>query len=488
MLAVVGVAACGTGVAAAPGTPASRPGPAGTAAVPSRPPGLPGPSDCTTGPARRAWAMAVGPAGRVAWQVRLPTDPQQAGIGVQPLVVGGTTVFAEVNGVYALRLSDGRQLWRKVFPQRGALDPGYVYGLWQWDGSVIVLVGQVSSVPRLMSLDAGTGAVRWTLPLSKQGVYGSQALTGDGGLALIQGNATLTVVDLATGRVRWSRAGVRAPAPIVAGGVVVAAVQWTGASGGSVSGYDTRTGALLWTRRDMPQQPQLAVSAGRVLVYTAGQNVYPRPVLWPVTALSAATGRTLWQAATAGPVAGLSAGPSGVAVTTVNPGRLELIDPVTGRARWNIAAAAQDSPPADTGTDLLYLGDAPGGRVGLVDLRAADGSVRWVAQIPLSWSPGTASPAPSAAVVPAAGAAVAAGPVLMFGADAVVAGSAMPSGSPGALSAFRLSDGAPAWTATVPTLVHVPPAVAGSDLLVQPTDPSYACAATGAVSAVGHAA
>ena len=67
-----------------------------------------------------------------------------------------------------------------------------------------------------------------------------------------------------------------------------------------------------------------------------------------------------------------------------------------------------------------------------------------------------------------------------------VAGSALPAGS-GALSAFRLSDGAPTSTATVPTPVHVPLSVAGSDLLVQPTDPSYACAATGPVSAVGHA-
>ena len=489
MLGVLGVAACGTGRGGA-SAPAGRSGsaaPSGMAAAPSAG-NAPGPAACGTGPARQAWAMVVGPAGRRAWQVRLPTDPQQAGIGVPPLAFGGTGVFAEENAVYALRLSDGRELWRHVFPENGDLFASAVYGLWQWDGSVIALVGQVSSAARLMSLDATTGAVRWTLALSKQGVYGSQALTGDGGLVLIQGNATLTVVDLATGRVRWSRAGVRAPAPVVAGGVVLAAVQWNGGGpAGSVSGYDARTGALLWTRRDMPEQPQLAVSAGRVLVYSDTQNVYPRPALWPVTALSVATGRTLWQAATAGPVSALTAGPGGVAVTTLNPSRLELIDPVTGRVRWNIPASPEQSPPLDTGTDLLYLGGAPDGRAGLVDLRAADGSVRWVAPVPLTWSPATASPAPSAAVVPAAGAAVAAGPVLLFGGAAVVAGSAMPSGTPGALSAFRLSDGAPTWTATVPALIHVPSAVAGSDLLIQPTDPSLACAATGAVSAVGHA-
>lgn len=73
----------------------------------------------------------------------------------------------------------------------------------------------------------------------------------------------LTVVNLATGRVRWSRAGVRVPAPVVVGGVVIAAVQWSdGGSTGSVSGYDARTGALLWTRADLTSQPQLAVAAG----------------------------------------------------------------------------------------------------------------------------------------------------------------------------------------------------------------------------------
>jgi hypothetical protein len=51
--------------------------------------------------------MEVGPGGQVAWQQGLPTDPRQAGIGVQPLVLGGTGVFTEENAVYALRLATG---------------------------------------------------------------------------------------------------------------------------------------------------------------------------------------------------------------------------------------------------------------------------------------------------------------------------------------------------------------------------------------------
>ncbi len=78
-------------------------------------------------------------------------------------------------------------------------------------------------------------------------------------------------------------------------------------------------------------------------------------------------------------------------------------------------------------------------------------------------------------------------PVFRFGGYAVLAGGAQQPGSPGLLSAFWLSTGKAAWTARVPTLIQVPPAVAGGGLLVQPTDPAVACPASGAVSAVGQA-
>jgi outer membrane protein assembly factor BamB len=419
---------------------------------------------CGTGPARRAWAEAVSASGRVIWQDKLPTNPTQSGINLQPVVIGGTGFFAEYQAVYALRLTNGHQLWRRSFPQAGN-DPfsGMVYGLWQWHGSVIVLIGQVSTAARLMSLNPATGAVRWTLPL-RNGLTGSQALTGDGGLAMLWGYATLKVANLATGRIRWSRTAGHSAGPVAVGGVVVADAEGKGLSAGSVMGYDARTGKLLWTRHGMPNQPVLLVTPGRVLVYSNTQMVYPRPALWPVTALSIATGRTLWQTATAGPVDMLSAGPSGIAVSTSNPVRLYLINPLTGRVRWS-RPFTDTNAPLDTGSDLLYFGSAPGTSQPLVDVRAATGAVRWTASFHRAYGPDT---------------------MVSSGADVVLPFSGQPDTSGAGLSAFRLATGKAAWTHLLPTLVQVPLAVAGADLLVQPTDPVVACPAA-AVSAAGAA-
>lgn len=456
-IGMLGSVACGSSGAIT--TPASH-----AAAV--RPLSNP-PSGCGTAPPRRAWAEVISAAGKLSWQLRLPTNATQSGVAVQPLVLGGTGVFAEENTVYALRITDGHRLWRRPFVFSGTnIWANMVYGLWQWRGTVVVLVGQASPVARLISLNSSTGAVRWTLELP-QGLLGSQALTGDGGLAMIRGSASLTVVDLATGHVRWSRTASHSPNPVVAGGVVmVAADAPYPQQHGSVTGYDARTGKLLWTRHDMATQPVLQVSAGRVVVYDDAQQVYPRPPLWPVTALSPATGRTLWRVPTAGPVGAVSAGPSGVAVSTSLPSRLYLIDPGTGRLRWQIPASLGLQTPLDTGTDLLYIGRAStAAPLSLVDVRAADGSVRWSLPVP----------------------ATASGTVFQFGGLAVITVYPSRPGSSGLLAAFRLATGEPAWTVKVPTMVQVTPTVAGADLLVQPTDPAIGCPATAttSVSAIG---
>jgi outer membrane protein assembly factor BamB len=397
----------------------------------------------------------------VTWQVKLPTDPGQPGISLQPVVIGGTAVFAEENAVYALRRGDGHRLWQRAFPKIGT-DPftSMVYGMWRWRGRVIVLIGQVSAHSRLYSLNSATGAVNWTLPLGGQGELGSQALTGDGGLAMIRGQATLTVADLATGRIRWARTGVHSDGPVAAGGVLIA-----GASG-EIRGFSPRTGKLLWTRTGMPEQPSLLVSAGRVIVSDDTQNVYPPVPLWPVTALSPATGRTLWRTGTRTALYGQSAGPSGVAV--VNSGRqLILIDAVTGHVRWRVHDA-DSQLPADTGTDVFFVDGPPSGsKLTLVDVRARGGSVRWSVPVPGTFN----------------------GLAFGFGGYAVAfEDTSAAAHPPGVLVAFRLTTGKRAWTAKVPALLQVPPVAAGPDLLLQPTDPGFGCAIDGGASAVGTAA
>src|SRR6185437_6433371 len=213
----------------------------------------------------------------------------------------------------------------------------------------------------------------------KQGETGNLTLTGDGGLAMIYGRATLTVVDLATGRIRWGRTAGSSDGPVAVGGVVIAPAP------GKVMGYSSRTGTLLWTRTGMPDQASLLVRAGRVFVLNDDQAVSPPVPLWPVTALSPATGRTLWRTGTGSPVYVQSAGPSGVAVVTFGR-KLTLIDAANGHVRVSVPDA-DSMLPFDTGTDLLYLNGSPqGSRTTMVDVHVADGSVRWSVPAPAAFN------------------------------------------------------------------------------------------------------
>lgn len=443
---LLGATACGAACRADPSTShAASALPAGAIRASATP--APTPAGCGPFPPRRAWIDDVNSAGKVAWQVRLPTDPTQEGIALRPLVIGGTAIVAEENAVYALRLTGGHRLWKRVFPQVGngplSSYSAQVYGLWQYRGAVIVLVGQVSSASRLLSLNAATGAVRWDLPLGKQGETGNLTLTSDGGLAMTYGFATLTVVDLTTGKVRWGRTAGNSLGPLAVGGVVIdAAGAVHGQTSGRLLGFSSRTGKLLWTRTGMPAQPEPQLASGLVVMTSANQ----------VTALSPATGRTLWRVSTSSPVYSVTSGPSGIAVSTQAPSRLLLIDPKTGRVRWRVAYQGGQAPPLDTGTDLLYQG---GERFSLIDLRAANGSVRWAVRAPVTSF----------------------AQILRVGAYAVVVGNVAKPDSPALVTAYRLSTGKQAWTTKVPTFVQVPAAVGGANLLVQSGDITDACPA-----------
>jgi outer membrane protein assembly factor BamB len=457
------LAACGALTAcAASGAAGSAPGAARLKPAAHRVPATPAPtaSPSACGPARRAWAAEVTDTGKVAWQVRLPTDPAQSGIALRPLVTGGEAVFAEFNGVYALRSRDGHRRWRRTFPVPKA-DPyaGMVYGLWRWRGTVVVLVGQVSASARLVSLNAATGAVRWTLPLSRQGVSGNLTLTADGGLAMIRGYGTLSVADLTTGRLRWSRTAGHSPGPAAVGTVVAAAAN------GRAVGYDDRTGAVLWTRRGLPGEPTVTAAGGLVLVRS---DVIGGGAPTAVTALAPRTGRVVWRFDPGVPADIPGAGPAGIVMATYNPDRLYLVSPATGRPRWSAHTAAAYMFPdfeliVTAGNVVAFEGR---GAARLVDRRAADGKVLWSA--PLGG-------------FQAVHVALTSGPA---GQDVVAAMDPPGTSTASRLRVFRLASGKPAGTAVLPTLVQAPLAVAGSDTLVQLDDP--VCAVAVARTAAGH--
>jgi len=416
-----------SGIAAPAGAAAAHPG-----AAPNCPPPT----------ARHAWAVSVSGTGKVRWQTPLPVRGNTVGSAIAPVIAGPVAVLAQDGTVYGVRLADGRRLWEWPGGQ-------LVYGMWRSGRVVVVLTDQVSDHARLTALATATGAVRWTLRLPGQGLYGSQAATADGGLAMTREDGTLQVVNLADGAVRWARRTGTTPVPAVAGGLVMAGVN------GTVAAFDARTGAPRWVVRGVPGQPSLLAAGGLVLVTSAAQG----PGLpTAVTAIAPPAGRVAWRFDPGSPVTVLAAGPAGLAAATyaAHPG-LYLLNPATGRPRWHVnATAGLGQPPVVTGTDVIVIEGTS--QLRLTDRDAADGRVRW--QRPL-------------------GLVEAIGLVLAQPALAVTLTNPGRPAQPSYLAAYRVAGGGPAWRVAMPAYVPGPPSVlpGGAGLLVQPADPGQACEA-----------
>jgi outer membrane protein assembly factor BamB len=425
---------------------------------------------CVTGdvPAERAataagcteWAREVSLTGQVNWQVLLEAAPgSELGPDVAPLTVGRVAVFAQAGVVHGLRLAGGQALWTYT-------DGLSVYGMWRWQGLVVVLSGSSPGSPaikgetwdgRLAGLDAATGVVHWTLPMPGIGPQTYAVATADGGLAVAGMLGQLLVVNMADGTVRWSRAITDPAGTAAAAGLVLYG------SSGKLTAYDDRTGVPRWTAASMDMDlPRMQLAAGLLLVSSGFGGS-------PVTAYTPATGRVAWTFETPGPQAGttaswsaVAAGPAGVAVAVGNlpaPGRLYLLDPATGQVRWQAAVLAGAGPLLTAAAVIDIEGTAANGPVAIVDRDAADGRIRWQDTLPQ----------------PASNAGQGMEQLVQAGQLALVQSNA-PVGQPVALSAYQLDDGSRAWQITQPENVEVPPVpVPGQGVLVQPDAPYSGC-------------
>jgi outer membrane protein assembly factor BamB len=422
--------------------------------------GVTGAARAGTAAACTEWAQEVSLTGHVNWQVLLNSGPEsELGPGVTPLAAGGVAVFAQSGVVHGLQMADGRALWTYT-------DGLPVYGMWRRQDLVVVLSGgsgASASVKgetyggRLTGLEAATGVVRWTLPMSGIGPQTDSVATADGGLAVAGTRGQLLVVNMADGIVRWSRAITEAAGLAAAAGLVLYG------SVGRLTAYDDRTGAPRWTVASMDMdEPQMQMAAGLLLVSSAFSGV-------PVTAYTPATGRVAWTFQTPTPEAGttsssaaVAVGTAGVAVAVANlPAlrRLYLLDPASGRVRWQ-AATVVGAGPLVTAVGVVDIeGGAVTGPVAIVDRVAADGRIRWQDTRLQSANNGGQG----------------AEQLLPAGQLALVQSNATGS-QPVTLSAYWLDDGSPAWQTILPEDVEESPVlVPGQGVLVQPDGPFSGC-------------
>jgi outer membrane protein assembly factor BamB len=367
---------------------------------------------------------------------------------VSPLAVGAVAVFAQGDGLYGLSLADGQRLWSRGLGQD-------IEGMWRWRNLVVVLTQRApNGLQRLTGLDASRGQPRWTLLIG--GNVDGPSPTADGGLAMAvaRGDGVLEVVDLSSGRVRWTLpVGETGVPPVTMGGDAVLL-----AANSQLTSYDDRTGRVLWTavlRPWMWVDPSLQASAGMVYLTGQVQQDTNGQEVQALLGISAADGRVRWRVAvqfanTSPPDSLDSYAPGMVSVTTsayAGGVSQDELDPATGRIRWQVVSPY----PAITTLDGIVTAPAPD-QISMRD--PLTGQTRWTARLTGEWQVLAAGPAQTPRVPPV----FPAGPIL-------VVPTASPDG-PELLAAFRMSDGYRTWQITIPGLVRAPPAAVPGGVLV----------------------
>jgi outer membrane protein assembly factor BamB len=355
---------------------------------------------CRTG----VWAQKFTDAGALAWQVSLPVTASTGDAGslngaVSPLVAGGLTVFTDGNSLYGLRLSDGHPAWhRQLGPhptQASDSDTGAVAQLWLARGAVVALTGVNSKSPALVALSPATGEVQWRTPLGSGPLELDTLPVTTDWIAVVstgQRSTTLAGIDLSDGKRLWTRVSQARQTVVQASGPdLVVSTRTSFTSPVTLIGLRGRSGAALWTRAGFPGWVSV-VSAPGSRVLLDGMNASPAPgaVPPPVTALSAATGRTLWRVQTKAPVTAVWPSEAGVAIATGLPGEVLVQDPAarlylaslaTGKVRWSSPGHTDpETTPLITSGGVVTVATTPS--TGTVTARSAQtGAVTWKAPI-----------------------------------------------------------------------------------------------------------
>ncbi len=226
--------------------------------------------------------------------------------------------------VYAIRLRDGRRLWRAR--------AGSVVAPLAFDGEA-VYAGTEGGI--VLRLEPEQGQVRWRSTLS--GAIRAAPLTTPQGLVVATTSDTLYLLDRQTGIVR-SR--LKLPGTVLATPATDGRRVYLGTTSGRIVAVDLATWTVSWDRAAGDAVFGAPALVGDTLFVLARDGR-----LWviPVDAPAGATSHTLDIVATAGPTP-LAPG-AGVLVGSVG-GEVLLVDPASGAIRWRAQVAGPiEEPP-----------------------------------------------------------------------------------------------------------------------------------------------
>lgn len=309
--------------------------------------------------------LALDAAGQERWRrtVQGPADD-----GTPPFAAGDVSIFAVGGAIMALDAVDGLPRWD--VPVRGP-----VYGLWRHGDEVVALDAQVSDSAALIAIALADGAIHWRHDLPARGLLGSAVPTGDGGLAysLAYDDQRTQVVDLRTGRVRWTSASTgHGTSPTAVGGLVLRG------EGSGVTAYDAATGARRWRSKGLADKLIIDVVDDLAVV---SQGVIGSGYDGCVVALRLVDGGVAWRAQQSEALQVKGSGPAGVVLESDDGHSLVGAD---GRTRWTapvrLGRAGLDGRAAVVTAHAVVgveLGSWAAPTSELVSRDAATGAVRW---------------------------------------------------------------------------------------------------------------
>ncbi|BEP14492.1 hypothetical protein acdb102_28030 [Acidothermaceae bacterium B102] len=320
---------------------------------------------------RHAFAAEVNFAGKTVWRTPLAAPTVELATAFAPAIGATIGYWPENAAVHALRLKDGKELWH--YAQGFSLN-----GVWLNHKVVSVLTDDFGGGGVLSGLNASTGALLWRIKIPGKGLtIGGPVVTHDGGLAWVRADGQLQVVDLTTGKVRWSaRQGTAAQIALQFPQLVATGPNVYYLAAGRLSAYSTATGAVAWSVHQMPVHTTIAVSAGMVLL-NGGWAGDP----YGIGAINLTTGAAQWRFTSPTSLALLAGGFGHIAVAAESGTDLHeyLLDAGTGVAVWSTNTQILGSPVVVRKTDTIALegnGDYDKPAL-LVDRSIVDGHILW---------------------------------------------------------------------------------------------------------------
>jgi serine/threonine protein kinase/outer membrane protein assembly factor BamB len=303
--------------------------------------------------------------GTTIWQADVPFRPLAHWVNL--ILGGGVLCVQGATEMFALRASDGTQLWKFKVPGNGDIAGLQVPGSGGINGVAAtqnaVYLSPAETVSKLYALRSGDGKTLWTVP-----VPGSVTVVAAGAAYVVgdQNPFSLYALSASDGAKIWEF-----PAETLAAPVVNASIVYF-LSGGLNPPYLLRAlqasnGKQIWSSPAPGFQGPLAIG-GNTICSLHGDGATLPSSLW---AWRASDGKELWKSDANGGF--VSVAISGNVVYAVS-GSSELIalDASDGTKIWGYPASVNTVPAISKG--LVYVGSAGGG---LVALRASNGKPVW---------------------------------------------------------------------------------------------------------------